>query len=266
MPTQYFEMTPGTGASMATREVGSAHYQTVTGDLYYNYNEGSEMRHLGGGDGSTDITSVSVGTLLTDMVSIGLRDGEHPTLEAAVASSGTNKGDNGLIEIVDVDVMTEVKFFSGSITMSCRLGVMLLDGSFNTSVSGNTMTVDSPIVIRSEDRGKILTMLPLYPIPDTTHNKPGNLYNYTFHVDTGRHRTFINPSTRDIKMVFYLHEGYHRRWRSNNDIWEIVEYPTGTTNSWNSYSPDSPKMQNTSPAVAGANKMAWRITLDRTMI
>ena len=257
MATQYFEMTPGTGASMATREVGSAHYQRVTGDLYYE--EG--VKHLGGGNGSTDITSHAVGTLLTEMVTIGT-SGDYPTLEPAVASSTNNKGDNGLVEIVDFDVVTVIRFFRFNDVRGCRLGVMFLDGDF-----AGTMNVDSPIVIDSANRDKILSMMPLYPIPNTKFGS-GKVYNYTFHTDVGRHRTFINPSTRDIKMALYLHDGSYRRYHSNQ--WgtrENSNIPWSPTTGGQAFygDVDQARMLRDQPE-SGANKMAWRITLDRTMI
>ena len=236
-----FNVTPGSGIQLATREVDSKHYQKVSGDLIYF--EGTNYLNSGTSAGSNPTldaaAQTATGRLLTNLITLN-----NVSLEA----NGGNGNDNGLVEIVDIDVITPIRFFDNNTTSTtasvdinnCRLGVMLLNGV----ESGNTLTTGSAVSITNAQINQILSILTLYPVHT---NKIGGVYNYTFQVRSGRHRSFISTtgrSNKNVKAAFILHSG-SQGWQTtetNNNHKLIID---GT------------------PA---NNKLAWRFTFDRTMI
>ena len=218
-----FNVTPGSGIQLATREVDSKHYQKVSGDLIYF--EGTQ--YLGGGTGNVLYDETAVGGLLTEVIELQ---------NVALESGGATGNDNGLVEVVDIDLITNIRFFDGSDANDCKLGVVLLNGGVNTS-SGNTFTINDPIAIQNSDMVNVLGILTLYPV---SLAPIGGLYNYTFQVRSGRHRTFISTrgSTKNIKAAFINHTAV--TWNASNEV--KAEHATN------------------------ANPMYYRFTFDRTMI
>ena len=213
-----FNMTPGSGAQIATRLVDNKHHQRVTGDLIYF----EDTVHLGTNSGATALGSGAVGTLVTDvinLVNVSLENG----------TDNPSGSDNGLVELVDIDLITNVDF-------GTNLGVMFLS---RNQEAGNTLTVGSAVAIHDDNRDKVLTILPLYPVIGT---KIGGLYNYTFQMQQGRHRTFMSTKGtattygKDLIMAFFLHTAI-TSWTGKRDT-----------------------------AAMDANPLNYRVTFDRTMI
>ena len=239
-------MTQGSGATIATRSVDNLMYQRVTSDLV-----GYEGKvRLGGGndpDSSTGNFDDATNSIL------GKTDDGHATnaktddgtaltkvihLEnVAIDPAGETTDDDRLVEVVDLDVVSPVRFFRDSDKDIGKLAALLLDrGSAPSITAGSVITLATHFP-------SILAILPLYPVIPI---QIGGVYNYTFKRFIGQHRVIIRPkgtgaTSRSMSLVFF---NYHDMvWNSSGGEFEVKES----------------RAQN-------ANLMSWRIVFNRTIL